>query len=159
MLTRPRFFLSYVAMVLCVFLACSTTASAHEHKSPKGKVTVEDSWARATFAMAKTGAVYFELANASKRDVRLLEVKVDSSVASDAQLHETLMDGEMMQMRQAEEGFSIPSGENLSLQPGGKHVMLLGLKKPLNVGDTFVLSLVFERNVIMRVPITVKDGR
>ncbi len=144
---------------LVIFIAYSGLSFAHEHKQAKGKVTVENAWARATFALAKTGAVYLSIDNQSKKNVTLLAVSVDSSVASDAQLHETLMEEEMMQMRKATNGFAIPSGSTLEFLPGGKHIMLIGLEKPLITGEQFVLLLKFENNKVMRVPIEVKDAR
>jgi hypothetical protein len=140
-------------------MAYSGLSFAHEHKQAKGKVTVENAWARATFALAKTGAVYLSIDNQSENNLKLLSVSVDSAVASDAQLHETLMDEEMMQMREATDGFAIPSGSTLEFSPGGKHIMLMGLEKPLTTGEQFVLSLRFENNKVMRVPIEVKDAR
>ena len=148
-----------VPFFLVIFMLFSGLSLAHEHKQAKGKVTVENAWARATFALAKTGAVYLSIDNQSKKNVTLLAVSVDSSVASDAQLHETLMEEEMMQMREATNGFAIPSGSTLEFLPGGKHIMLIGLGKPLITGEQFVLSLKFENNKVMRVPIEVKDAR
>jgi hypothetical protein len=140
-------------------MANSASLHAHEHKQAKGKVAVENAWARATFALAKTGAVYLSIDNQSKSDLKLLSVSVDSAVASEAQLHETLMQEEMMMMREAQDGFEIPSGTSLEFLPGGKHVMLMGLEKPLETGEQFILSLIFENNKVVRVPIEVKDAR
>jgi len=140
-----------------IFITYSANLCAHENEN--GKVMVENTWARATFALAKTGAVYLSIDNHSKNDIKLLSVSVDSSVASEAQLHETLMQEEMMRMREAEGGFEIPAGSSLEFLPGGKHIMLLGLEKPLSTGEKFVLSLIFENNEVMRVPIEVKDAR
>lgn len=148
-----------VFFLTVIFMAVSTSAFAHEHKQAKGKVTVENAWARATFALAKTGAVYFNINNQSDNDIKLLSVAVETSIANDAQLHETLMQEDMMQMREAEDGVEIPSGETVEFAPGGKHIMLMGLEKPLTTGEQFVLSLTFENNKVMRVPIEVKDGR
>lgn len=131
----------------------------HEHKQAKGKVTVENVWARATFALAKTGAVYLVINNHSKADIALLSVSVDSSVADYAQLHETTMVDEMMQMRQIQGAIAINSGSSLEFTSGGKHIMLMGLQKPLTVGAQFTLSLMFENNKVMRVPVEVKDAR
>lgn len=145
--------------VISLFSLASLNAVAHDHKQTKGKVTVQDAWARATFALAKTGAVYLVIDNQSKHGVKLLSVSVDLAVASEAQLHETLMEDDMMQMRQAESGFDIPAGETLQFEPGGKHIMLMGLEKPLTAGEQFVLSLHFQNNKVLRVPIDVKDAR
>lgn len=148
-----------VLSALVIFMAYSGLSFAHEHKQAKGKVTVENAWARATFALAKTGAVYLSIDNQSENNLMLLSVSVDSTVASDAQLHETLMEEEMMQMREATDGFEIPSGSTLEFSPGGKHIMLMGLEKPLITGEQFVLSLRFENNKVIRVPVEVKDAR
>ncbi|AEP28774.1 copper chaperone PCu(A)C [Brumicola nitratireducens] len=148
-----------VLSALVIFMAYSGLSFAHEHKQAKGKVTVENAWARATFALAKTGAVYLSIDNQSENNLKLLSVSVDSTVASDAQLHETQMEEEMMQMREATDGFEIPSGSTLEFSPGGKHIMLMGLEKPLTTGEQFVLSLRFENNKVIRVPIEVKDAR
>jgi copper(I)-binding protein len=103
--------------------------------------------------------VYLSIDNQSENNLKLLSVSVDSTVASDAQLHETLMEEEMMQMREATDGFEIPSGSTLEFSPGGKHIMLMGLEKPLTTGEQFVLSLRFENSKVIRVPIGVKDAR
>jgi len=97
--------------------------------------------------------------NQSKNDLTLLAVSVDSAVASEAQLHETLMQEEMMMMREAQNGFEIPAGTSLEFSPGGKHIMLMGLEKPLETDEQFILSLIFENNKVVRVPIEVKDAR
>ena len=148
-----------VLSALVILLACSGMSLAHEHKQAKGKVTVESAWARATFALAKTGAVYLIVNNQSENNLTLLSVNVDSTVASEAQFHETLMEEGMMQMREVTDGFAIPSGSTLEFSPGGKHIMLMGLEKPLKTGEQFVLLLTFENNKVMRVPIEVKDAR
>lgn len=146
-----------LTIVIC--LVSSFSVLAHGHKEAKGKVTVDAAWARSTFALAKTGAIYLSINNQSKHDIKLLSVNVEASIADDAQLHETLMGDGMMQMREAEDGFDIPSGSLLNFEPGGKHIMLMGLKKPLTAGEEFSLSLVFEKNKVLRVPIIVKDAR
>lgn len=150
--------LFFITLIFSLF-AVPQFANAHEHKKAKGKVSIENVWARATFALAKTGAVYLRIDNASQSDITLLSVRVDSSVAAEAQLHETVMEDEMMQMRELESGIKISAGTNLEFQPGGKHIMLMGLEEPLRASDTFVLTLVFENNKIMRVPVVVKDAR
>ena len=91
----------FIFSIISMLIASSASIHAHEHKQAKEKVAVENAWARATFALAKTGAVYLSIDNQSKNDLTLLAVSVDSAVASEAQLHETLMQEEMMMMREA----------------------------------------------------------
>lgn len=50
----------------------------------------------------------------------------------------------MMGMRELEDGLELPAGEQVSLEPGGFHIMLLELEQPIAEGDTFPVDLVFE---------------
>ena len=50
----------------------------------------------------------------------------------------------MMGMRQLEDGLELPAGEQVSLEPGGYHVMMLELKQPIEEGDTVEVTLTFE---------------
>ena len=49
----------------------------------------------------------------------------------------------------------IPPGAALTFAPGGNHVMLIGLTKPLRAGDIVTLKLTFDRHGEITVPITV----
>ena len=55
------------------------------------------------------------------------------------------MDGNVMRMRELENGLEIPPGTTVSLAPGGFHLMLMGLKEPLKQGSTVPLTLVFDK--------------
>lgn len=104
---------------------------------------VEDLYARATFPMAATAAVYFTVANHSEAPMTLLRVSTTPDIADDAQLHTTEMQDGMMKMRHMKDGVTIQPGEMLTLAPGGYHVMLLGLKQGLTPGMSVPLTLHF----------------
>jgi periplasmic copper chaperone A len=65
------------------------------------------------------------------------------------------MAGMVMQMRPVA-GIDIPAGQPVSLKPGGEHIMLLGLAQPLHEGQTFPLTLTFEKAGSRAVTVTVK---
>lgn len=94
-------------------------------------------------AGAPVGVVYLRAINLGAREERL--VGVSSSISEAAELHETVADGNMMRMIHRKEGFEFAPNTELTLAPGGKHIMLTGLAKKLEAGDSFVLDLVFER--------------
>ena len=105
-------------------------------------ITVTDVWARASAGMAKAGGVFMTLHNPTTHDDTLLSAASD--VADIVQLHShTMVDG-VMQMREVAGGIVVPAGETVMLQPGGYHVMLMGLKAPLKEGDTFPVTLTFD---------------
>ena len=106
-------------------------------------IQVENPWARATPSGAKTGAVYMTIDNKSSIADRL--TGVSSEVAKKLQIHETKTDKGITKMREISGGLPVPAGGSVVLKPGGYHVMLIDLNKPLKAGETFPLTLVFEK--------------
>jgi periplasmic copper chaperone A len=104
------------------------------------QLEVSDAWARATPGKAENGAAYLTIL--SPTTDRL--VSVSSPVAKKAELHTMSMAGMVMQMRPLA-GLDIPAGRPVTLKPGGEHIMLLGLNRPLQEGESFPLTLNFER--------------
>ena len=102
-------------------------------------IRVLDPWARATVPGQKVGGVYMQIV--SPRDARL--VGVSSPAAGTAEVHSMTMDGGTMRMR-AVEALDLPAGTPVKLAPGGYHVMLFDLRKPLVAGETVPLTLVIE---------------
>jgi copper(I)-binding protein len=79
------------------------------------------------------GAVYFTVVNPGSRSDRLL--RVETGAAERAETHETVEENGVMRMVARPEGFEVPAGGTLELQPGGKHVMLVGPRAPAE-GDS-----------------------
>jgi copper(I)-binding protein len=77
----------------------------------------------------------------ASRDSRLVEAR--SPAAGTVEIHEMALQDNVMRMR-AVGSIALPAGKTVKLEPGGYHVMLMGLKQPLNTGDTVPLTLVFE---------------
>ncbi len=117
---------------LAAFLLAGTQAFA-------GEIVAEHPWSRATPPGASTGAVYVTLV--SKDGDRL--VGATSPAAGGASVHDMTMDGNIMRMREVVGGLALPPGKAVTLQPGGYHIMLTGLKAPLKRGETVALHLTF----------------
>lgn len=120
------------ALSLLIALGAQTQALA--------QVTVSQPWVRATVAQQKATGAFFQLKSVG--DSRLVEVR--SAVAGVAEIHEMSMEGGVMRMRPLADGLALPAGQSVELKPGGYHVMLLALKKPIAAGDAVPLTLVFE---------------
>ena len=116
-------------------------------------IAVENAWSRATPAQAHTGAAFFVVENRGANDDTLLGA--DSEVADSVELHTHINDGGVMRMRPVE-GILVPAGGRAELKPGGLHVMLMGLRAPLEEGRTFTLGLTFAHAGHVAVPVTVK---
>ena len=106
-----------------------------------GDLVVEQPWARATPGKGKTGAAYLTLSNHGATADRLLAVA--TPIAKRAELHGHMMDAGVMKMRPVT-AIEVAPGTPTVLQPGGLHVMLMGLRAPLKEGDRFPLTLTFE---------------
>ena len=117
-----------------VALAAGFMASAAQ-----AQTTVKDPWARATVAQQKASGAFMQLQSAKGGKL----VSASSPVAGVVEIHEMTMDGNVMKMR-AVPSLDLPAGKPVELKPGGFHVMLMDLKKPLNAGDTVPITLVVE---------------
>lgn len=116
-----------------LLLFCSLPAFA------AGQVEVSNAWARATLPGQDVGGVYLDVK--SERDAKLTGVK--SALAEKATIHSMKIENGMMEMR-AVSVVELPAGKTVKLDPGGMHLMLLGLKKPLVPGAKVPLTLFVE---------------
>lgn len=82
-------------------------------------------------------------------------VGATSPWAPTVELHETINDGGVMKMRPVPGGFEVPATGSLELKPGGKHIMLIGLNKPLVNGEEIEITLRFEKGgeITVKVPV------
>lgn len=141
--------LAISALSIVAFL--SLPAEAADYK--KGQIVVEGPWARASAGPARAGAAYMTFVNKGKETDTL--VGVESDISKRTEMHNHLMEDGVMKMRQVE-GIEIAHGEPTVLQPGGLHVMFMGLHEPLKEGQTFPLTLVFQNAGKMTVDVTVQ---
>jgi periplasmic copper chaperone A len=112
-------------------------------------------WARPTPPGAKVGAVYFAISNRGVKEDVLLGVS--SEVAASVQIHESRLVQGVMQMREVA-SVACPAGATVKVEPGGLHVMLLGLKQPLTAGMRFDLSLRFRDAGSLLIRVAVQNG-
>jgi len=117
-------------------------------------IQVEVAWARPTPPAATVAAVYMTLRNRGSAD-RLL--RLTSPLAARVELHQTRSEGGMMRMRPLP-FVDIAAGGELVAAPGGLHVMMLQLQRPLTAGEEFPLTLVFATAGEIHVKVTVRAG-
>jgi copper(I)-binding protein len=107
-----------------------------------GSIHIAQPWARATPKGATSGAAYMTITNKGTTPDRVSCVSSDAS--GQCQIHSMTMEGGVMKMRPVEGGLEIKPGETVTLQPSGFHVMLVGLKHPLEKGQTAKVTLKFD---------------
>ena len=123
----------------------SLAAAAH------AQVTLTDPWVRATVPQQKATGLFMHID--ATQDVRL--VSGQSPVAGVVEVHEMAMEGDVMKMRHIP-ALDIPAGKAVELKPGGYHIMLMDLPKPVSAGETIPLTLVFEDKQGQRSEVTVQ---
>jgi hypothetical protein len=115
------------------------------------QLEVTNAWARATPAKAENGVAFVTIQSPTAD--RLLSVA--SPVAKKAELHTMEMAGMVMKMRPMA-ALDVPAGQPVTLKPGGEHIMLLGLNGPLREGQSFPLTLTFEKAGVREVTVAVE---
>ncbi len=124
--------------------------------SSSSELDVEDAWARNSAGMADAGAVYMTITGGEEAD-RLTGVTIGSNIAGMAQVHETAMDDDGLMSMQEVPQIDIPANGEVSLEPGGFHVMIMPLADPLTAGDEFTITLNFEQAGPVEVTVEVRE--
>lgn len=118
-------------------------------------VAVEDAYARS--ANPRTAAAFMVLDN--HREVACTLTGVASDAAEKVELHTNLEVDGVMKMQPIEGGIALAAGARHALDRGGDHVMLMGLKAPLENGQTIALSLDFGDCGVVEVEVPVDNDR
>lgn len=116
------------------------------------KITVSGQWARTSPMATDMGAAYMTI-EASALD-ELIGATVDMSVAMMAEVHETVTENGVSKMQEVQR-IEVTRDAPIEMKPGGYHIMLMGLKKPLVTGDTISVTLKFSKSgqVTVDVPV------
>jgi copper(I)-binding protein len=118
----------------------------------RAEISVANGWTRQIAHGQRTGAVYLTIANRGDGGDRLVSVE---AAQGEAALHSSSSAGGVARMRPLENGLEIGARSTMKLMPGGTHIMLAGIKQPAIPGETFGLTLGFERSGKRRVSIRV----
>jgi len=129
-----RFLFSGLAALIAV------GGAAFAQQAQSAKVEVTKAWARATPGKSTIGAAYATVT--APADDRLIAAA--TPVAGAAEIHQHTMENGVMKMRQVD-AVPLPAGQAVTLSPGGYHIMLMDLKAPLVAGQSFPLTLTFEK--------------
>lgn len=153
----------FMSKVFSFGLLLVTLSMGCQRASDTAQISVEEIWSRpvmvshdgdagmmADSGMAKmhhsgsNGVVYLVIQNRGGAADRLLRARAE--ICETTELHETIMDGDRMMMQPVENGIEIPAQSSAKLEPRGRHLMLIGLKRSLAVGDSVELHLDFEKS-------------
>ena len=139
---------------LAAAVAVMGTSMAAAHDYTVGDLFIDHPFARASAGMARAGAAYMTIQNNGAADDVL--IGAEAAVSERIELHTHEMTDGVMRMREVEGGIPVPAGETTVLQPGGLHVMFLGLHEPLVEGEMFPLTLIFEQSGAVTVEVSIE---
>ncbi|MBI2311580.1 MAG: copper chaperone PCu(A)C [Betaproteobacteria bacterium] len=103
-------------------------------------VKVSNAWVRATMPGQKVAGAYLDIESPDKAAL----VSATSPAAVSVEMHSMAMEGNIMKMRQLDR-LDLPAKKVVSFKPGGLHLMLVDVKKPLKQGDKVPFTLVVEK--------------
>ena len=110
-------------------------------------ISLDNVRARDTKPGTNNSAIFMNIKNASNADAKL--VGVHSSVCKSTEIHTHKMENGMMAMVQVEDAV-IPKNGETKLEPGGLHIMLMDLNKPIKDGDKVDLELKFSNGEVIK---------
>ena len=143
---HPVYLIAAISLALCI------GGKSQAQTSAANPIVIEQPWARATPGGARTGAAYMTLINSGTSGDRLLGAT--TPLADKVQFHKETEDNGVSRMRQVQ-SMELKSGAKIIFKPRELHMMIVGLKQPLTEGQTFPLTLQFEKagNIEVTVPI------
>jgi copper(I)-binding protein len=139
--------------LLAMFLAGMFMVNACGATGEEGTdIEAHDAWARTAFKDENT-AVYLLMHNHSGNADEISSVSSD--IAETAEIHKSEVDANGVVQMTLQTSMPLPVDAEIAFEPGGLHIMLTGLKKDLNVGDTIALTLHFKvhPDIVLSVPV------
>jgi copper(I)-binding protein len=139
-----------VKKILTAVLAIGFLLSGCGSPATQG-VEVREAWARPA-AQGGNGAVYFIVRSSAADEL----TGVVSDVADAVEMHESVMNGDVMEMHHMR---SVPldAGKDINFEPGGLHIMLIGLNQDLQAGDEFEITLQFKNYGDLKLNVPVRE--
>lgn len=144
--------------VLAMIAALAAMPAAACETFVAGDLAVGNVWSRATIGAERPAVVYMGIDNAGAADAL---TGVSTPIAEMAMIHETVISEGKASMPHLDR-VDIPAQGTALLAPSGTHVMLMGLSRQLDAGESFPLTLTFEKAGDVQVearilPITAKE--
>ena len=133
-----RLLLLFTVTSFLAFASATSPVVAHDDHSHDGALEVHDAWVRPTNGRKTSAGAYFMLHNTGEDAVAI--IGATSNVSTITDLHETKEVDGVMRMRPAGD-LVIAPGAHLAFEPGGLHVMLIDLERPLAAGETITVTL------------------
>lgn len=131
-----------IANIVCALFVASITLPANAQQYKLGDIEILNPWARETPKGAKVSSGYFYIINHSNTPDRLVSISTDG--VKTTEIHTMTVVNDIMKMEKMHNGIEIPGNGEVTLKPGGNHIMFMGFSKPFKLGDKVSAKLTFE---------------
>ncbi|EJF74539.1 copper chaperone PCu(A)C [Bartonella alsatica] len=132
-----------VRNLLRAFLFTCITLPAAAHQYKVGDIEILHPWTRETPKGIKVASGYLYIINHSNIPDRL--VSVSTKGVQTTEIHSMAVVNDIMKMDKMHQGIEIPGNGEITLKPGGDHIMFIGLSQPFKPGDKIKAKLTFEK--------------
>ncbi|WEO73252.1 copper chaperone PCu(A)C [Agrobacterium vitis] len=136
-----------------------TAAPAQAITATLGSLKISDGYLKAMIPGQPIGGGFVTITNNGPVEDKL--IAISSPRATRAELHEMVMQGTIMKMRKIPDGFVIAPGATLKMEPGGYHLMFMGVQMPFKANQTVPVTLTFEKagKLELAMPVMTIRGR
>ncbi|MUZ65605.1 copper chaperone PCu(A)C [Agrobacterium vitis] len=167
---------TFLAAAIVIMLAASGAASEemdHAAMTAKGDMAAPAQAITATLGSLKISGGYLKtmipgqpvgggfvtITNTGSVEDKL--IAISSPRAMRVELHEMVMQGTIMKMRKVPDGFAIAPGATLKMEPGGYHLMFMGVQMPFKAAQIVPVTLTFEKagTLELAMPVVTIRGR
>lgn len=137
----------HVAVILAV-VTLPLSAGGHGEHAPAGRegdAPVNNAWIRASAPGDSNGAGYMIIRNRANEAIRLVAARPAEELAARVEIHTHTMRNGLMRMEQVPY-VEVPANGEAVFEPGGNHLMFMGLREPFEEGDYHRIVLEFENH-------------
>ena len=142
-----------IPLIGLLMAACSAGIPAEGEAPSNSQLRIEGAWARMVPLPNGNSALYFTVVNPLDQPDHLLFVRTDAGIAEP---HESVVENGVSKMLPRPGGFSVPARGTLTLDQGGKHIMVMGVPEPLEPGAVISATLTFANAGVVQMTIPVQ---
>ena len=144
MMMNTSTFLTAAVIIALISSGCSSDSNQQKDNGNVilGKVELTDGWARPG-SKGNTSGAYLTIANGTAEADTLR--RISSPAAGKTELHQSYSEGDGVSGMRPAGPQAIKAAQELVLNPGGLHIMLMNLNQDLAVGDSVTINLEFAR--------------
>ena len=150
----------FPSIKIIIVLSLTAIVISHQtlwsHDLKKNAIEISNPFINKPFAGANSAAGYLIIRNKYDKEFNLLQV---STTLGRAMLHKTTTTEEGVVKMEHLMKVNIPAGDELIMQPGGVHVMIMGISRPLIVGEKIPAKLNFSNDLEMDIEFTVQEHK